>query len=399
MLKRLTTLPLTLPPRRALSRSSAAVLGLLALAACEKKQEQAPPPPQKVGIVTLHAQAVPLRTELAGRTTAYRVSAVLPQVTGIIKQRLFEEGSMVKAGQVLYQIDPAPYEAAYEQAQGTLANAEADLITLKAKADRYAELVKIEGVSRQDYDDAKAAYQQGLATIITDKGALKAAKVNLDYTRITAPISGRIGRSSITEGALVTADQTTTLATITQLDPIYVDITQASVEATKLKRQRQAGGLNAASAQVGLTLEDGSDYATPGTLKFAEVSVDEDSGAVTLRAQFPNPQEMLLPGMYVRTTVEEGVLPTAILAPQQGVSRNAKSEPIALVLDAQNKVEQRDLTVDRTVGDKWLVTKGLNDGDRLIVDGLQKVKAGQTVTPVDATAAAPAAPATNNGGK
>ncbi|WP_252181289.1 efflux RND transporter periplasmic adaptor subunit [Azospirillum sp. B4] len=371
-------------------------LALLALTACQKKQEQAPPPPQQVGVVTLHPQAVPLRAELAGRTSSYRVSDVRPQVAGIIKQRLFEEGATVKAGQLLYQIDPAPYEATYEQAQGTLANAEANLISLKSKAERYGELVKVEGVSKQDYDDARAAYQQGLATVIADKAALKAAKVNLDYTRITAPISGRIGRSSITEGALVTADQTTALATITQLDPIYVDITQSSMEMTSLKRRLASGGLSQASAQVTLKLEDGMEYGTPGTLKFAEVSVDQESGAVTLRAQFPNPQEMLLPGMYVRTLVEQGVMPNAILAPQQGVTRNPKSEPVALVVTADNKVEQRTLTVDRTVGDKWLVTKGLNDGDRLIVEGTAKVKAGQTVTPVQVEAGA--APATGSSG-
>ncbi|TWB13972.1 membrane fusion protein (multidrug efflux system) [Nitrospirillum amazonense] len=379
--------------------SFAALVGtaLLALTACEKKQEQAAPPPQQVGYVVLHTQTVPLRAELAGRTSAYRVSDVRPQVAGIIQKRLFEEGAMVQAGQLLYQIDPAPYEAAYEQAQGTLANAEANLISLKSKAERYGELVKVEGVSKQDYDDARAAYQQGQATIIADRAAVKAAKVNLDYTRITAPISGRIGRSSITEGALVTADQTTALATITQLDPIYVDITQSSMEMTSLKRRLVSGGLGKADAAVTLKLEDGTAYATPGTLKFAEVSVDQESGAVTLRAMFPNPQEMLLPGMYVRTMVEQGVMPDAILAPQQGVSRNPKSEPIALVVVADNKVEQRSLTVDRTVGDKWLVTDGLKDGDRLIVEGSLKVKAGQTVTPVEVTLSAKAAPAPGNG--
>ncbi|MDZ5648683.1 efflux RND transporter periplasmic adaptor subunit [Nitrospirillum sp. BR 11828] len=361
----------------------APLLSLLVLTACDKKQEVAAPPPPQVGYVVLHTQTVPLKAELAGRTSAHRVSDVRPQVAGIIQKRLFEEGALVQAGQLLYQIDPAPYEAAYEQAQGNLANAEANLISLKSKAERYAELVKVEGVSRQDYDDARAAYQQGQATIVADRAAVKAAKVNLDYTRITAPISGRIGRSSITEGALVTADQTTALATITQLDPIYVDITQSSMEMTALKRRLMSGGLGKGDAQATLKLEDGSAYPTPGTLKFAEVSVDQDSGAVTLRALFPNPQEMLLPGMYVRTTVEQGVMPNAILAPQQGVSRNPKSDPIALVVTADNKVEQRLLTVDRTVGDKWLVTDGLKEGDRLIVEGSMKARVGQAVTPVE----------------
>ncbi|TWB37607.1 efflux RND transporter periplasmic adaptor subunit [Nitrospirillum pindoramense] len=361
----------------------APLLSLLVLTACDKKQEAAAPPPPQVGYVVLHTQTVPLKAELAGRTSAHRVSDVRPQVAGIIQKRLFEEGALVQAGQLLYQIDPAPYEAAYEQAQGNLANAEANLISLKSKAERYAELVKVEGVSRQDYDDARAAYQQGQATIVADRAAVKAAKVNLDYTRITAPISGRIGRSSITEGALVTADQTTALATITQLDPIYVDITQSSMEMTALKRRLISGGLGKGDAQVTLKLEDGTAYPTPGTLKFAEVSVDQDSGAVTLRALFPNPEEMLLPGMYVRATVEQGMMPNAILAPQQGVSRNPKSDPIALVVTADNKVEQRVLTVDRTVGDKWLVTDGLKEGDRLIVEGSMKARVGQAVTPVE----------------
>ncbi len=323
--------------------------GLLALEACGPHGPSGPPRgPAVVSVVTLQAAPVELTTELPGRTSPFEVSDVRPQVGGIITARLFKEGDDVKAGQVLYQIDPAPYRAASDQAQAQLANAEANVATTKVKAERYGDLVKINAVSKQDYDDAEAAYKQAAATVLQQRAALEAAKINLDYTRVTAPISGRIGLSTVTRGALVTTSQTAALTTVTQLDPIYVDLTQSAAEVLKLRQEMEAGkvsGGGGAALAVRLKFEDGTPYPLEGRMQFTDVTVDQSTGAVTLRAVFPNPRKLLLPGLYVRAVIVEGVDQNGILAPQQGVSRDEKGQPTALVVDPTGHVQARILTV------------------------------------------------------
>ncbi len=371
------------------------LLSVIVLAACGAKQPPAAEtPPPEVGVVTLHASDVPVRTELAGRTAAFRVSEVRPQVNGIVRKRLFEEGSMVRAGQVLYEIEPGPFEAAHEQARAALATSQASIASLRGKASRFGELIKANAVSRQEHEEAQAALVQAEAGVKAAQAAVKAARINLGFTRITAPIAGRIGRSSVTEGALVVPGQTAALATIQRLDPIYVDVVQSSLELTRLKRRFISGDMAPASTQVGLRMEDGLPYSHTGTLKFSEVAVDPATGSVTLRAEFPNPQGLLLPGMYVRAQVESGVERQAILAPQRGVARNEKGEPTALVVGAGDKVELRALELRTTSGDQWIVSKGLREGDRLVVDGLQRAHPGDKVKPVPVTAA-PAATASS----
>lgn len=343
-----------------------------------------------VGIVEIQAQAVTLTTELSGRTSAFQVSEVRPQVGGIIQKRLFVEGADVKAGQALYQIDPASYQATYDSARANLAKAEASLISTRNKASRYEELVAIKAVSQQDNDDSQAALKQAQADVAAAKAAVETARINLDYTRVAAPISGRIGRSSVTPGALVTAGQSAALATVQQLDTIYVDVTQSSAEVLRLRRDLASGELKAAGANlaaVKLILEDGSAYPQTGKLQFSDVTVNQSTGSITLRAVFPNPKGDLLPGMYVRAVLEEGGEDQAILVPQQGVTRDAKGNPTALVVDADSKVELRVLKTRRTVGDKWLISEGLKAGDKLIVDGLQKIGPGLPVNPVPALSA------------
>ncbi len=338
----------------------------------------AAPVPQ-VGVQPVRTQHLVLNAELAGRTVAYRVAEVRPQVTGIIVERTFQEGGDVKAGQTLYQIDPARYQTAYDSAKSTLARDQAALTTARLKVKRYANLLKTKAVSQESYDEARAALQQAQATVAMDEAALQAARIDLDYTRVSAPIDGRIGRSAVTQGALVTGNQTNALATIRQLDPIYVDVTQSSAELLRLKRALGEGRLQqpeGLSAPVELILEDGSRYPHPGKLEFSEVTVDERTGSVTLRALFPNPEQQLLPGMYVRALVQNGVREQAILVPQQAVSRDAAGQTSALVLNGDDQVEQRILTVSRAVGNQWLVDAGLSADDRLIVDGLQKVRPG-----------------------
>lgn len=339
--------------------------------------------PPEVGTVVIQPQAVSLTSELPGRTAPITVSDVRPQVGGIVLKRLFKEGADVRAGQVLYQIDARTYQAAADQARGQLANAEANVTATRLKAERYADLVKINAVSRQDYDDAKAAAQQAAASAVQARAALRAAMINLDYTRVRAPISGRIGRSTFTPGALVTASQTEPLATIQQLDPIYVDVSQSSAELLRLQRNLSQGHLtDAGRTRVRLVLEDGTSYPLEGRLEFTDVAVDPNSGAVSLRAVFPNPKRILLPGMYVRAIVTEGADPSAILAPQQAVIRDPKGGAVAYVVDAKGKAELRTLTTSRAVGDRWLITSGLRAGDRLILDGLQRVQPGALVRPV-----------------
>jgi len=360
--------------------------GLLA-GGCGKQPEtgsRQPGGPPEVGVVVVAPQSVTLTTELPGRTSAHLIAEVRPQVGGIIKKRLFTEGSDVKAGQVLYQIDPATYRAAYDSARAAQAKAEANLIPARLKEQRFRDLVKIRAVSQQDYDDAGAALKQAEADVASTRAAVETARINLDYTRVTAPISGRIGRSSVTDGALVTASQATALAVIQQLSPMYVDVTQSSAEMLKLKRNLASGLLKDKGpdrARVKLLLEDGSAYPLPGTLKFSEVTVEQSTGSITLRAIFPNPEQVLLPGMFVRAVLEEGVDDQALLVPQRGVSRNPAGKAVVMVVGAGEKVEQRVIKVVRTVGDNWLVSEGLKPGDRVILEGTQKAKPG---TPVKA---------------
>lgn len=340
-----------------------------------------------MGVVTLQPQPVTLTTELPGRTNPYEIAEVRPQVGGIIQARLFTEGEVVKAGQVLYQIEPAPFQAAYDQAQGQLANAEANLTDTKLKADRFAGLVKLNSIAKQDADDAEATYKQAQATVKQDKAAVEAARINLAWTKVTAPITGKIGISTVTRGALVTATQTTALTTIQRLDPIYVDVTQSAAQVVALRKQMQQGGLQTdtrAGAETHLTLDDGSTYPLPGSLQFTDITVDPTTDAVTLRAIFPNPSGLLLPGMFVRATVIEGVTPAALLVPQQGVTRDARGQATAMVVDAKGVVELRHLQVGPTVGAKWLVTGGLAAGDRVIVEGLQSAQPGMHVRPAPA---------------
>jgi len=353
---------------------SAIAVAMLSLTGCQESSAPQTQQTPQVGVITLEAKPFTLTSEVPGRTSAYRIAEVRPQVNGIIQKRLFTEGSEVKAGQQLYQIDPATYEAAFKSAQATQ-------LSTKSLADRYKLLVADKAVSQQAYDEARAAGLQADA-------ALEQARIDLRYTKVMAPISGRIGRSAVTEGALVSNGQANAMATIQQLDPIYVDVTQSSKELLRLRRDLAEGRLQKASdsaAKVALKLEDGSRYAHEGTLEFSEVAVDESTGSVTLRAVFPNPDHLLLPGMFVHAELLSGVKENAILAPQQGVTRNQRGEPTAMVVNAENKVEQRVLKADRTAGSAWLVEEGLNAGDRLITEGLQFVQPGAEVKAVPAT--------------
>jgi len=381
------------------------LLGGLMLNGCGKKTNAGAPPPSgppEVGVVVVKPERVTLTTELSGRTSPQLIAEVRPQVSGIIQKRLFTEGSDVKAGQVLYQIDPATFQAAYASARAAQAKSEASLLPARLKAERYKELVGIQAVSQQDNDDAFAGLKQAEADLAASKAAVETARINLAYTKVTAPISGRIGRSTVTDGALATANQAAALATIQQLGSMYVDVTQSSAELLKLK-QNLASGLmkNSASTQarVKLLLEDGSAYPLPGTLKFSEVTVDQSTGSITLRATFPNPKQTLLPGMFVRAILEEGVSENAILIPQRGVTRNPKGEAMVMAVGAEEKVEPRVIKVARTVGDNWLVSEGLKAGDRVILEGLQKARPGTQVKALpfgskqDATPAAVPQPA------
>jgi membrane fusion protein, multidrug efflux system len=348
-------------------------------------QQGKQPPPPEVATVTVQPQQIELTTELPGRTSPYLVAEIRPQVNGIIKSRLFREGSDVKDGQLLYQIDPAPFQVALDSARASLGKAQANLPSIRLKAERCRELLADKAVSQQDYDDAAAALEQARAEIKYWEAKVAEARINLSYTKVTAPISGRIGKSSVTVGALVTAYQPKSLATIQQLDPIYVDVTQTSAELLRLKRNLESGRLTADrknGRKVHILLEDGTKYPLEGTLQFRDVTVDQATGSFTLRIVVPNPEHLLLPGMFVRAAVQEGIAPEAILVPQQGVSRNFKGEPIALVVDEAGKAQQRLLTLNRAIGNKWLVASGLSVGDRLIVEGMMKVRAGAKVKAV-----------------
>jgi membrane fusion protein (multidrug efflux system) len=358
--------------------------GILILGGCGQQATSGPPKggPPEVAVVTMQPKPVAITTELTGRTSAYLVAEVRPQVGGIIQKRLFTEGGDVKAGSVLYQIDPATYQAAYAGARAALARAEANFSTTRLRAERYKELVAIKAVSQQDYDDITAVLKQSEADIEIGKAAVETARINLAYTRVTAPISGRIGKSSVTAGALVTANQGSALATIQQLDPVYVDVTQSSANLLRLQQSMASGKLKrngAGQAKVKLILEDDTQYPWGGTLQFRDVTVDPTTGSVILRVVFPNPKGVLLPGMFVRAVVEEGVNRQAILVPQQAVLRDPKGAPNTLIVDAEGKVQQRILILDRAIGDAWLALSGLAPGDRVIVEGMQKVKPGASV--------------------
>lgn len=352
----------------------------------ENPQQHAQAPQVSVHIVKSAPLAV--TTELPGRTDAYRVAEVRPQVSGIILHRNFTEGSDVKAGDSLYQIDPATYEAAYDNAKGELVKAQAAANIAHLTVKRYVPLVGTQYVSKQEYDQAVATAQQADASVVAAKAGVESARINLAYTKVTSPINGRIGKSSVTEGALVTNGQATALATVQQLDPIYVDVTQSSSDFMRLKQQTslQKGD----TSSVELLMENGQPYPLKGTLQFSDVTVDESTGSITLRALFPNPQHMLLPGMFVRARIDEGTQPDAILVPQQGVTRTPRGDATVLVVNDKNQVESRTVVAPQAIGDRWLITEGLKNGDRVIISGLQGIRPGVTVVAIPDTAATPA---------
>ncbi len=389
------------------------VLAALSLSGCKSQRAMPPTGPPEVAVVTIQPEPVVLTTELPGRIAAYLVAEIRPQVSGLLQKRLFEEGANVRQGDLLYQIDPTPYRAAYDQAKAALATAEANVATaeanvvmaeanlpaIRSRAERLKGLVAIHAVGQQDYDDAAAALRQAEANLLVRKtavdvnrtavevsrAAMESARINLSYTPVKAPISGRIGKSGITVGAMVTAYQPVPLAVIQQLDPIYVDVTQASADLLRLRRNLESGNLKhdgESQRKVGLLLEDGTRYSLKGTLQFRDVTVDPTTGSVTLRIVFPNPRQVLLPGMFVRAVVEEGMNERALFVPQQGVSRDPKGNPIALVVDDSNKVVQSALELDRAIGNRWLVTKGLSPGDRVIVEGTERLRPGAAVRAV-----------------
>ena len=356
-----------------------------AVTSCSRKQ--APPPAMlpEVATVTVTREPVLLTTELPGHTSPFRIAEIRPQVNGLIQKRLFTEGSDVTAGQELYQIDPAPFQAALDNAKAALGRAEASLPAIRSRADRFKQALVDKAVSQQDLEDAEAALKQAEADVQYYRAMVETARINLNYARVVSPIPGRIGTSTVTDGAIVTAYQPVPLATIQQLDPIYVDVPQSATDLLRLKRRLEAGQIkhNATNAnKVLLILPDGTKYPVEGMLQFQDISVDPTTGSVILRMVFSNPDGMLLPGMFVRGVVQEGVNDQAILIPQQGVSRDPKGNPRALIVNAEGKVELRPLTLDRAIGDQWLVTSGLSVGDRVIVEGMQKVRPGAAVKEV-----------------
>jgi len=341
----------------------------------------------EVGVVTMRAERVVLTRELPGRTAASRVAEIRPQVNGLILKRAFEEGAVVQAGDLLYQIDPAQYQAAYDQAKAAVAMAEANLPAVRSREARFKALVASRAVGQQDYDNALAALRQAEAQLESSKAAAEMARINVSYTPIKAPISGRIGRSSVTEGAMVTAYQPVPLATVQQLDPIYVDVPQSTAELLRLQKRMTDEGFTTGGAgkdKVTVIREDGTRYPLEGTLEFRDVTVSETTGSVILRIIVPNPDSILLPGMFVRAVITEGVLEKAVLVPQQGVSRDPKGNPYSWVADKDGNAVMRMLTIDRAIGDKWLIASGLSAGDRVIVKGTQRLREGVPVTAVEA---------------
>ncbi len=402
------------------------IAGLLSFG-CKSRVAAGPSGPAEVAVVTLQPERVVLTTELPGRISAYLVAEIRPQVSGLLQKRLFQEGAYVREGDLLYQIDPAPYQAAYDQAKAALVTAQANVATaeanvvmaeanlpaIRSRAERFKELAAIRAVGQQNYDDAaaglreaeanllvrKAAVESSRTAVEVNRAAVESARINLSYTPIKAPISGRIGKSNITVGAMVTAYQPTPLAVIQQLDPIYVDVAQANADLLRLRRSLESGDLKhdgVSQRKVKLLLEDGTLYSVTGTLQFRDVTVDPTTGSVTLRMVFANPKQLLLPGMFVRAVVEEGVKEQALFVPQQGVSRDPKGSPIALVVDESSKVALRPLELDRAIGDRWLVNKGLSIGDRVIIEGTERIRPGALVRAVPF--AGPAASAPKTGG-
>lgn len=368
---------------RALTRAVLCMLLSLMLLACEEGGKGAPGSsgPREVVIIKLEPRREVYTTALAGRIASFQVAEVRPQVGGILQQRLFTEGADVKAGQALYQIDPATYEAALDSAQAALMKAEANVTPARLKAERFRELLAIKAVSKQEYDDAQAAFKQAEADVAVNRAAVKTARINLEYTKVRSPISGRIGKSAFTPGALVTANQAQALTSVRQLDPVYVDITPSSQDLLRLRAQFTNGELRSAAeeAPVRLKLENGAMYPHEGRLQFTDVSVDESTGMVSLRALFPNPEHILLPGMYVRAVIAEGVDENALLVPQRALRRDPKGQASVLLVDGGGKVDVRLVDVGRTVGDSWQVLSGLKPGDRVIVEGGQNVRPGMSV--------------------
>ncbi|BFJ67103.1 MULTISPECIES: multidrug efflux RND transporter periplasmic adaptor subunit AcrA [Salmonella] len=363
--------------------------GSLALTGCDDKQDQQGGQQMpEVGVVTLKTEPLQITTELPGRTVAYRIAEVRPQVSGIILKRNFVEGSDIEAGVSLYQIDPATYQATYDSAKGDLAKAQAAANIAELTVKRYQKLLGTQYISKQEYDQALADAQQATAAVVAAKAAVETARINLAYTKVTSPISGRIGKSSVTEGALVQNGQASALATVQQLDPIYVDVTQSSNDFLRLKQELANGSLKQENgkAKVDLVTSDGIKFPQSGTLEFSDVTVDQTTGSITLRAIFPNPAHTLLPGMFVRARLQEGTKPTALLVPQQGVTRTPRGDATVLVVGADNKVETRQIVASQAIGDKWLVTDGLKAGDRVVVSGLQKVRPGAQVKVQEITA-------------
>lgn len=367
----------------------AALASIQALTGCNDQQQSQPAGSgagtPEVGIVSLHPQSVTITAELPGRTSASLEAEVRPQVAGIILKRLFTEGSEVADGVSLYQIDPASYQAAYDSAVAALHKAEASVPSAQAKVERFQGLIKQNAVSKQDLDDAVASLAQARADVAAAKANVETARINLAYTTIKAPIGGRVDKSSLTPGALVTAAQVTVLTTIRTLDPIYVDVTQSSTNLLNLRQAIDAGRIKVSGSNISvrLKLENGTTYPLTGKLEFSEANVSMTTGTFTVRAVFPNPDRLLLPGMYVRAIVEEGVAPNSFLVPQRAVTRNVKGEAVAMILDKNGKVEERVLTVGRSVGNSWLVSAGVGDGDRVIVEGSQFVRVGQPAMGVD----------------
>ncbi len=368
---------------------SSLIISALLLTGCDNSgDQQAQPQAPQVSVHVVHSEPLSVTTELPGRTSACRVAEVRPQVSGIILKRNFVEGSDIKAGESLYQIDPATYQAAWNSAKGDEAKAEAAAAIAHLTVKRYVPLLGTQYISQQEYDQAVATARQADADVVAAKAAVENARINLAYTKVTSPIDGRIGKSSVTEGALVTNGQADAMATVQQLDPIYVDVTESSNDFMRLKQESLQRGDDSKSVQ--LIMENGQPYSLKGSLQFSDVTVDESTGSITLRAVFPNPQHTLLPGMFVRARIDEGVNPQAILVPQQGVTRTPRGDATVLIVNAQNQVENREVTAAQAIGNKWLITSGLQNGDKVIVSGLQKVRPGVTVKATEDTTASAA---------
>lgn len=362
------------------------IISPLLLTGCDNSgDQQAQPQAPQVSVHVVRSEPLSVTTELPGRTSAFRVAEVRPQVSGIILKRNFVEGSDIKAGESLYQIDPATYQAAWNSAKGDEAKAEAAAAIAHLTVKRYVPLLGTKYISQQEYDQAVATAHQADADVVAAKAAVESARINLAYTKVTSPIDGRIGKSSVTEGALVTNGQADAMATVQQLDPIYVDVTESSNDFMRLKQESLQRGDDSKSVQ--LIMENGQPYSLKGSLQFSDVTVDESTGSITLRAVFPNPQHTLLPGMFVRARIDEGINPQAILVPQQGVTRTPRGDATVMIVNAQNQVENREVTAAQAIGDKWLITSGLQNGDKVIVSGLQKVRPGVTVKATEDTAA------------